>query len=67
MGERNIKKKGVWDLPIHTTLYEIDNNDPLYSTGNYIQCLTITYMEGSMKKIYVYLYTKLNHFAVHLN
>ena len=34
---------GAWDQQIHTTKYKINKKDLLYTTGNYIQCLVITY------------------------
>ena len=38
------KGKGVGrDKQIHITIYKINNKDWLYSTGNYIQYLVITY------------------------
>ena len=36
-------KLGVWDQHVHTTIYKVDKHDLLYSTGNYIQYLVITY------------------------
>ena len=67
----------------YTLLYitQTNNKDVLYSTGNYIHCLVITYDEGSerpmMEKslcirthththMYIYTYMQLNNFAVHL-
>ena len=49
MGEGD--KLGIWDICIyiytyiyiHTTIYKIDKQQGLYSTGSYIQYLTITY------------------------
>ena len=46
-----------------TDTYKI-NKDLLYSTGNYIQYLIITYNGKVSEKEYIYMY--LNHFAVHL-
>ena len=43
------------------------NKDLLFSTGNYIQYLEITYNKNNLKKytcISTYIYTYLNHFAV---
>ena len=42
LGERD--KLGIWNEQIHTTIFKIDNKDLLYSTGNYIQYLVITYI-----------------------
>ena len=42
----------------------IINENLLYSTGNYIQYLIITYNGKEFEKIYIYI--KLSHFAVHL-
>ena len=43
-GKLGRDKLGVWGEQIHSTIYKIVNNkDLLYSTGNYIQCLVITY------------------------
>ena len=36
-------KLRVWDQQIHTTIYKVNNKDLLYSTGNYILYLVITY------------------------
>ena len=36
----------------------------LYSTGNYIQYLVITYNRKESEKEHIYVYT--NHFAAHL-
>ena len=46
-------------IKIHTLLYikQITNKDLLYSTGNYIQYLVITYHGGECKKEYVYTHT----------
>ena len=41
----------------------LNNKDLLYSTGNHIQYLIITY---NGKEYIFFLYIKLNHFAVHL-
>ena len=57
--------KGVWinqefGIKIYTLLYikQITNKDLLYSTGNYIQYLVITYSGRECKKrIYIFLYT----------
>ena len=45
----------------------------MYSTGNYIQYLVITYNGKESEKEYIYIYiyicmyyVQLNHFAVHL-
>ena len=43
-------------------------NDLVYSTGNYMQYLIITYNGKESKKehiyvcVYIYIYIKLNHF-----
>ena len=38
-------------------MYEIENNtDLLYSTGNYIQYLTITYNGKASEKAYIYVF-----------
>ena len=57
-GERGRRDKlGVWDSNIHTTIYKIDNQQgPLYSPGNYIQYLVITYNGKESKKEYIYMY-----------
>ena len=52
----------------YTLLYTKINKVPLYSTGNYIQYLVISYSEKTYKNmyiyIYIYIYIKLDHFAV---
>ena len=47
----------------------INNKDLLYSTGNSIQYLVITYdrKESGKEYIFTYIYLNLNHLAVHLN
>ena len=40
---------------MHTTIYKINNKDLLYSTGNYIQYLVITY--NGKEYIYIHIYT----------
>ena len=55
---------------------QINNNDLLYSTGNYIQYLIITYNGKEYEReyiymriyicVYIYIYMKPNCFAVHL-
>ena len=47
----------------HTLLYikQINNNDLLYSTANYIQYLLITYNGKESDKRYIYLYTIHTH------
>ena len=44
-GERGWRrdKLGVWDECMQTTLYKINNEVLLYSTGNYIQHLIINH------------------------
>ena len=37
------EKLGVWDWQIHIITYKIDTQQGLYSAGNFIQCLVITY------------------------
>ena len=46
----------------------INNKDLLYSTGNYIQYVVITYNGKENIPIYIYIYkhVSLNHFAVYL-
>ena len=50
----------VWKQQTQTTLGKTDNKGLLYSTGNYIQYLVITYNERESEKLCIYL----NHFAV---
>lgn len=45
---------------MQTTLGKTDNKGLLYSRGNYIQYLVITYNEREYEKLCIYL----NHFAV---
>ena len=49
---------GGWDQHIHTTIYEIDNQQgPIYSTGNSTQYSVITYMgKESEKNGQMYMY-----------
>ena len=52
---------------MYTAIYEINNKDLLYSTGNYTQYLVIPVMEKNIKYIHVCVYVyKSNHFAIHL-
>ena len=46
---------GVWEEQIHTTVYKI-NKDLLYSTGNYILYLVITYSGKESEKECIYMY-----------
>ena len=65
-GERGVRDKlGVCDEPTYTTMYikQINNKVLLYSTGNYIQYLIITYNGKKSKKEYTYITE--NHFDVH--
>ena len=54
-------KLGVWDEQIHITIQKINNKVLLYSVGNYIQYLAITYTGKESEK-----YIHLNHFVIHL-
>ena len=49
-------KLGVWDEQIHITIQKINNKVLLYSVGNYIQYLAITYT-GKESEKYIYIYT----------
>ena len=59
------KKKNLWlpkgkegriEINIYITIYKINNKDLLYSTGNYIQYLAITYNGKKLKKnVYIYM------------
>ena len=52
-GKDGRNKLGVWDEQIHSTIYKRDKNkDLLYSTGNYIQYLVITYKGKEYEKEY---------------
>ena len=42
-------------IDTHHYIYKINNKDLLYSTGNYIQYLVITY-NGKEFEIYTYIY-----------
>ena len=44
---------------MYTTIYKINNKDLLYSTGNYIQYLIITYNGKNLEKECVYTHTHL--------
>ena len=46
---------GVWDSCIHITIYKTDNKDLLYSTGNCIEYLVITYNRKESEKEYKYI------------
>ena len=41
---------------IYTTIYKTDKQDLLYSTGNYIQCLVITYNGKESEKVHMCVY-----------
>jgi len=48
-------------------MYKVDKQqDLLYSPGYYIPYLAATYNGKEFEKLYIYIYVKLNHFAVHL-
>ena len=62
---------GVWDKHhIHTAVYKTANKDLLYSIGNYIHHLIITYNGKGFFLMYficMYIYfKKLNQFVVFL-
>ena len=42
---------------MHITIYKIKTKDLLYSTGNNIQCLVITYNGKESENKYIYPYT----------
>ena len=48
-------ERGSLVLHMHTTIYKITNKALLYSTGNYIQYIVITY-KGKKGKRYMYIY-----------
>ena len=50
-----------------TTVYKINNKDLLYSTGNYIQYLVITYngKESEKEYMYVYIYVYYTYIYTH--
>ena len=58
-----------WEFGInrYTLLYmkQINNKNLLYSTGNYIQYLVITYKgkESEKEYIFMYVYIYMNHFV----
>ena len=45
---------------------EITNRDLLYRRGNYMQYFVTTYKGKKSEKEYIYIYVKLNYFAIHL-
>ena len=46
----------IRNLGLQTTIYKINNKDLLYSTGDYIQYLVITYNgKDFAKEIYTYI------------
>ena len=54
---RGRDRAGVWDLQIHTTMYETNNKDPLYSTRKYIRYLAMIYSGKESVKVYICVYT----------
>ena len=53
-GERGGRINWESGINIYTLLYyEINNKNLLYSTGNYIQCLVITYNGKESEKVYI--------------
>ena len=57
--ERGEDKLGIWDQPIHTTIYKINNKDLLNSTGNYAQYLVITYNGKGYEKAHTHTHTRV--------
>ena len=45
---------GVWDQQSQTTIYKINNNILLYSTGNYIQYPVINHKGKEYEKEHIY-------------
>ena len=45
---------GVWDQQTQTTIYKINNNILLYSTGNYIQYPVINHNGKEYEKEHIY-------------
>ena len=53
-------KLALWDQKIYFTIYEIDKQQGLNSTGNYSQYFTIIYKGKESENnfyIYIYIYT----------
>jgi len=46
----NSKKLQHRELPVLPDIKQINNKDLLYGTGNYIQCLVITYIGKESEK-----------------
>ena len=49
-------KSVIRDQQMHTIIYKINSEDLLYSTGNYIQYLVITYNGKETEKEYIYIH-----------
>lgn len=65
MGGR--KSRGVWDGPVHTTIFKLD--DPqglLYSAGNSAQCYMATWVGGESRGEWMHACVWLSRSAVHL-
>ena len=63
-----MNKLGNWDWYIHTIIYKIDNENLLYSTGNFTQFSVIAYMGKEFikkKRVDICICTS-DHFVVHL-
>ena len=49
----------------HTTIHKINNKDLLYSIGNYIPYLVMTYAEKNLKNIY-YIYINIYYKYIYI-
>ena len=56
---REINQESEINIYILLYIKQINNKDLLYSTGNYIQCLTITYNGEESEKECIHTYTYL--------
>ena len=68
-GQRSLADYGPWGLKESdmTKLTEhVCKENLLYSIENSTQFSVITYMERKSKKEWIYVYTQLIHFSVHL-
>ena len=51
---------------MHTTIYKIDKQQGLYSTGNYTQYLVITDNGKEPEKEYIYIYKYNIYFQIYI-
>ena len=56
----------VWDGPVHTAIFKMDNQSGLlYSTGSSAHCYETAWMGGEFGGEWIHVYVWLSCFAAH--